>query len=587
MELPIKRINPGRSRPVENPQKKPKISSNKKSYLPSPKAICLRKDLWIEILDFLDTIPYFRVIPQINSFFYSLVKESENYRTNLSLHMKVDYKLSYNTTNCIISKDNKCLNLILKSKLLKKLDLKLKYDDASLNKKKRPRLLLSDYFVSMKSLKTLKILKIHTRGMIFIENFLNLFDGLEVLKVNYWVNFIYGYNFIKNKYLKNYTCTSNQSTHLKKLSLIYTDVLFKLNYAKEIFQSLDKNTGLEKFSIKTLAENNLVIEFSSFLKTNCNLKCLKLPNYFIFNKTSAEDLCNYLAKSKIIEELQINDSIMICSQLFFESILINRSLRILYLLHSFITKKIEFEINLEDSFKLLNTLAHSLIENFSVFIFANGCKKISNQQINPGENNLIEKFLESLDYFLSMSEKINKIAITIFNLSDDYALSIANLIVKHVKLGKIECFAGYNLKMLRENKIEILELGKSEILYIYNSLMNTIMIEILRIFLVDAVKINKIIDRSKSLKDITNVKDFLQTIAKSRSLVLNLFSKKLTIEFFSQLHFYSIIILTTRIKEISKIDIRCADLELHIEIISELLKEFKSLNTLKFTIISH
>lgn len=79
-------------------------------------SICLRKDLWIEILDYLDMRTYFLTIPQINSYFYHLIKESKCLKTTLDFNLELE-KTSY-------EKDKILIRYILENKNLKKLELK-------------------------------------------------------------------------------------------------------------------------------------------------------------------------------------------------------------------------------------------------------------------------------------------------------------------------------------------------------------------------------------------------------------------------------------------------------------------------------
>ena len=153
---------------------------------------CLRKDLWVEILDYLDTMSYFKVIPQLNSFFYFLVKEYKNYRTTLNLKLDVDETNSYITFRGITSKDSNCLEIILNTKLLKKLELKLL--DHNKNLIDVPILTFTDCFALMKNLSNLKVLKIDTTGKIFWKGLLSFLENLKKhlkfhLTGTYFLNF--------------------------------------------------------------------------------------------------------------------------------------------------------------------------------------------------------------------------------------------------------------------------------------------------------------------------------------------------------------------------------------------------------------
>lgn len=89
MDLPTKRKSSVK-RPAQNPKKRSNVELNVKISKPSLKPAYLKKELWIEILDYLDSVSYFCVISQVNSFFNSLIKNCKNYRTSLKLRLDLD-----------------------------------------------------------------------------------------------------------------------------------------------------------------------------------------------------------------------------------------------------------------------------------------------------------------------------------------------------------------------------------------------------------------------------------------------------------------------------------------------------------------
>ncbi|OMJ89860.1 hypothetical protein SteCoe_7844 [Stentor coeruleus] len=382
--------------------------------------------------------------------------------------------------------------------------------------------------------------------------------------------------------MKNFENDFNK-IQLKKLSLKYLGISLKRKDTDEILESLEKNIGLEKFSLKFIEMPSRLLEIYSFLKTNFYLKCIKLPSFFSFNDTSAEELCKYIARSEILEELQVSDSIMINNSQFINAISMNRSLKILILKPSTISHYLKYKINVEATFELFNALASSLIEEFSISIFIdnsmNAFKCESLKLINP-----IEKFLECFENFISIS-KIRKITISIGILPTKYKMLLADLILKYVKLGKIEYFAGYNLKMLMENKLEILEIGKKDKLFVENHYMEGIISEIFRRLLTNADKILRIIKYNDS-KTIIDVNKFIQSVTESKTLVLKQNTSSKRFDMLLSLYDYSMIILSTRIREIIVLDIRNINLDPFHDVFPELLKEFKSLEKLKFNFTS-
>ena len=133
--------------------------------------------------------------------------------------------------------------------------------------------------------------------------------------------------------------------------------------------------------------------------------------------------------------------------------------------------------------------------------------------------------------------------------------------------------------MLMENKVEILELNKKNKIFEESHSLNIIISEIFRKLLVNADKILKITEYNKP-KYTTNVEEFIQSISKSKSLDL----KRKPRLYLSELHYYSMIILSTKIKEIKKINIMDINTESFFIVFSELIKEFNLLENLKISI---
>lgn len=95
---------------------------------------------------------------------------------------------------------------------------------------------------------------------------------------------------------------------------------------------------------------------------------------------------------------------------------------------------------MEDSSKIFYAIADTLIEEFSITAFVNENKEV--QKDIDDDFKMIEKsvanFGEALDFLLYKSEKLWKIWVDVPDIPYKYAKRLADLIVKHLKLGKIE-----------------------------------------------------------------------------------------------------------------------------------------------------
>ncbi|OMJ83450.1 hypothetical protein SteCoe_15618 [Stentor coeruleus] len=441
--------------------------------------------------------------------------------------------------------------------------------------------------VSLNNLKTLKI-KLTSNISFKLEDLLGLMENLQTLKAIFHKFLPGAYSFIFNNYIKNYENTFKKS-HLKKLSLKYHETSLKSDInTNDIIEALDKNTDLEKFSMKSFPIFHEKIKFQKFLTTNNSLKCIKLPNTFFFNEISAKELCEYIKMSQILEELQLNDTVLIMFQDFINALNFNRSLKILTLNHyTGYYFDGSFKISIKDSCELFNVLLNTLIEDFSMVTFL--IKKTSFHkdaseyyQSSKTIKKLVKNYCDSLDNFLSKSEKICKINVFIHDISYKNISSIANLIIKHVQLGKIHYFAGYNIKLLQENKREIYEFKKNAN---WNKIFGDkyILYKILSKLLIKNNSIVKTTDENMPRNSI-DVKALLKKVEKNKKLVLSPKIVKKKYKYFNPLHYFSLIILSTRIVGITELTLKEISIESYNLVYPKLIKKFLFLEKLKFGI---
>lgn len=571
MEIPSKRSS-SCMKSIQNTEKRQKIKKLLKSPKMGQRSVSLRKELWMEILDYLDTWSFFCIIPKLNSFFHSLIKNCKNYRTSLTINLK------YNPTkefNGFCSEISKCkeIDFILNCRELKKLELNFQLLEIKKIYAFQTEKSLAHLLSPMIALNSLKVLKLNIKPHHIIEakNILALFKNLEVLKYSFENDFTTDDLKMLSEYMKNYQLNSRMV--LKKLSLKYGQNL-RFNVS-DLFTFLESIAGLQKISIQNTNSNN-VLGILNFFKTNNSLKCIKLPCNYFFNGTSARELCNYLEFSKTLVQLQVSNSIMDYFDIFTNALLKNNSLRKLSLMQD--TKNSTYDSYMKDFSKLLRHLACIFIEDLSIiFSFTKDSLVVTNS-CNKDKLEM-ENFLQSLNYYLETSKTIRKIDINIIDLPFEYTNSLANLIIKHVELGNIEFFAGYNLKMLIDDKIEILELKKGSMVY-ENIFKIEILSETFLRLLAKTHRIIKIIEKN-DYRNVTIIANFLNDLALSKCLTFN--SKKM--KNLPILHKISLIIFSTRIAGIiTELDLKNMDEKIMLMFtFLNLLDSFKSLQKLKFT----
>lgn len=591
MDLPTKRKNSKR-KPVLKPNKKHKPTLISKSSESCLKLKHLSKNLWNEILKFIDSKAFFTIFPQLNSYFYFLTKDYAIFRTSLQFILKTSCQHINETSYIAIQKNHKGMENILQCQHLEKLDLKIEWEFVKNYDNFDLKPCLDDFFIPMPALKTLKVLKIRKIIYIFehVCKLIAYMENLEVLKINFAKKF--------SSESSSSSCTiqkllnileSSQNCLIKKLSIRYhSSQNFYMKFEK-ILDSKYINESLEKLSIKNLSYKNTNSE-DRFFRTGLNLKVIKLPNTFHFEKKSAQDLCYYLTNSVIIEELQVHDSIMINTKSFCNAIKANKSLKVLALKHfvsfSNYDYNSRFEVSLEDAQELFKTVLDSMIEDFSMIAIANkGSGFYNDIKAKALDQSSIEqkikKFLRVLGKLLKIPNHIKKINISIGNASYKHIESLADLIIKAVELEKIEYFAGHNLRMLMGKKIETLELKNDTKDFDMHD-FNAIFYKILKMVLVGNDRILKIVEH-KSEKFFTDIKGLIEYSQKNKSLVLN---PKDHPNKFSPLHHFSLLALSTQVRNLTVLNLRYVYLESYITTFSELLEEFVSLEKLKLRILN-
>ncbi|OMJ88274.1 hypothetical protein SteCoe_9862 [Stentor coeruleus] len=424
----------------------------------------------------------------------------------------------------------------------------------------------------IQTLKTLKILKIKGFSNFREEalQFIMLLENLEELKIK--SDSISLETFLR-RYIRNNTEILKQKTLLKKLSLNA--------YYDEIFNDLDCNIGLEKFSLKPFKNPN-IFTMPNFLKYNYNLKCIKLPDHFCFDESSLLDFLHFIQRSKTLEELHVNQSVLSAPELFISVIKCNKSLKILALNHfnqEGYTLATSSNIVCDFFYAIANTSIEDLSLTTIIYNKAKIYFKKMMNSLSPIEfRNQIKKLHKSLNYLLSKSNKLRKIDIRIPDIPYKYVKKFAELIIKHVKIGNIECFAGYDLKMLMENKIDIMTIRKKG-----NKLSNNscILVEIIRKFLGKADKIFRIISQSQCKSEIY-VDKFMESISRNERLIINSEKTNVIAGSYSPLHYFSMLVISKRIINLKELDIRNYKLNCYQIILPKLLKNLKSLEKLKF-----
>lgn len=230
MEIPSKRSS-SYNKQIKTTQKKSKTDLLLKSSESNHSPVGLRKDIWIEILNYIGTFSYFYIIPQLNSYFYSIVKNCKNYRTYLNISLNLDFEI-IKSHNCLEIFDNnaKKMDYILKCQQLEKLKLNLQINKEKSADPSTYKLSLDQFLLPMISLKSLRVLKLQIDSFLSIEDgkIFALFEHLEVLKYFILSEFNDENLSILIKHMSIYQ--NRSTTVLRKFSLKYKSLeLFDAN----------------------------------------------------------------------------------------------------------------------------------------------------------------------------------------------------------------------------------------------------------------------------------------------------------------------------------------------------------------------
>ncbi|OMJ67462.1 hypothetical protein SteCoe_35377 [Stentor coeruleus] len=397
-------------------------------------------------------------------------------------------------------------------------------------------------------------------------------ENLQDLKLKLYVFSMEDNNFIIKKCEGNYKKQPHKTLSLKKLSLKfaldYYYNWFNVTYVEDLFGTLNQNKNLESFSF--VATYSIFNKIPSILKNNNNLKSVKLAGNLIFNSILAENLCKYLISNKIIEKLHISDTIMAYKVKFINAIKLNRSLKYLALENY---KDSSNKLRFKDACELLWVVAYSLIEELLITI---SFEKFDDNEDESSDIEIVKDSMEKLhktfNMFLTTTNKLWKFTIEIPKIPYKYAISFADLIIKYAKLGKIEKFSGYNLKMLLNDKTDILTLYKK---HKTHNQLNKILCGILLRLLTNTKNIIKIEDLKKGKKYI-NIRNFINNITECKTCLLRENKK------FSPLLYFCMLVFSTTVSELRYLEIEYKNIGLFIDFLPHIFSQFKSLKKIDF-----
>lgn len=464
MELPQKRT---RECGMECELAKKKEKSMIETREITAKNICnlLRKDILIEVLNCLDTVSVLVTIPLINTFFYNLVRDNRHCLTSLQVSLQMQDLSVFNKP------DKKYLDFLSRAIQLKKLELFI-YNSNTRLEFMGGRRDLQRALENMPwggSLKVLDLGIIDYNNLI-LKGFLNSLLELTHLRLRMSTFFPTGLSYIFKRfvnpngidseidYFKGTPSNPIPFTPLLHLSLEYSQHCYSISTEAKIFSTLDSNTTLESFALKFTSNPFNTLGLTPSFKINQHLQVLKLSPVFHFTQENAKTFSIYLEHNKTLRHLHISKTVLLGKSFFLTAIEKNQILECLYLYNSI--GKEQYVLGVEEMIKVLIALQRSKVQKFqaSSEYFAldedNFGIHLSKETIPDYMiAEILERLIENVNNLLQVSG-IKKFTIGFRDIPDKYIEKLSLSIIYFADKGKLECFSGFNLKMLIQNKLD-------------------------------------------------------------------------------------------------------------------------------------
>lgn len=367
----------------------------------------LRKDLWMNIFDFLDSRTFFCSISLVNKYFYSISCDFHKFRTTMSLQVTI-YTLP-NTTNVEISK--KPLVLVGNAFNLEKLRLKVKVKQSGNNSllQTTPKTLTS-LFIFIRTLKTIKILS------------------------------------------ENYLIISSILPHLAETTKISCKVdKITESEVAEFFNSLSTNIKVQSLAFKIDEACFSAPVFYQFplVSIASSLKTLKISPAFRFSPAESEKFSNTLSKNTTLNTVHISETITLNLDPFINMLKNNKTIKTLCLGH--LTNERSFVLLYQNAIMIFHALSTSNIEDFSVFVD-------SQHEIwrDFGLANRYDGFDLAIDNMLEKSQLKRFSLGGLTGVDQEKLFALREIVIKNVRSAKLKRFCGVNIRKLLKNRVKVI-----------------------------------------------------------------------------------------------------------------------------------
>lgn len=406
----------------------------------------LRKDLFIQIFDFLDHFTYYSKVPLVCSFFYNFVKE------NSLTHLALRIPRGLSTKNC-----QKLFFKFQKTQEVQRLTMFSYIPDSATTKNcSSPKFDLIEICLLQK----IRSASSFRNNLIFLELSLVSFSSftyksllkelkfLQVLKIGTLLSTRYEFLFLTQKLLNlGEVCKT-----LKKFDLSLGKIE---NFDVQNTGFVVNTLNLEEFSFKL--ENDINWTQASLSLGN-NLQVFKVPQ-ILFNPQSATEFCHKLENLGSLRKLQVSDSIVQAGNIFFELIQSQSALQVLKLEPT----SEDFTLDTEEILTLLQSVNTANIKSIKVhssklYAYANIIELSSQPEFGFIDQELSRKLVTAISAFIDTSPNLQKLDLEIKYLPQKFFLQISEKIQKNANLNNFQSFSKYNLRHLLSENCSIIDL---------------------------------------------------------------------------------------------------------------------------------
>jgi hypothetical protein len=496
--------------------------------------------LWNEILDFLDSPTFFRIVPYINKFLYSRVSEFFKYRTSIS------YQLSAAISNSTVNDLNDLLNHRNQLPLGSSLNFSIRKLSIF------PKTSSCETLIMPASFSMAKTLEIPSFRQITVLKLANVYLNSQVFA---------SLSLLQLKVLKFDECNSLSATDLNEYLEISKHHLVKLSISrKSSTESFNLSALLEKIDdLPGLKKLTLRRSFSSclnyyVLNHNFALETIKFIGMVYYRYQSISGFFDYISNHHGLKCLHLHEGLVAYLSSFIPALSKCCSLEKL----AIYSGEYEHHAKATACTELLNYAKGSKLVDLRFPLY------------NHRESRSFKNFLIALEELLIFSQFVERVDIYCFS-EKKIVKAIAETIIKNAPRSKMITFMGFPVRAIFENSCEIYNIKGGK--FVENNFPQVILVIAKRILRIKT-RLQLITENYHPLATI-NINAFVSKLKENKKL-------KLTNDY-SEIYAFYLLLLASQTNWVESLNIDRSFQKIGNHIWSA-LKLFKNLHHLKLSL---